>query len=86
MEVNVKSIADKILHAPTPLPPPPAANNDVLEKKMDQIKNDMESMVGKVLQALAGLNAAAGLGPPTKSFCILVIIFKVLILLILFLL
>lgn len=38
------------------------ANNETFEKKVDQIKNDIENMVEKVLQALAGLNAAASLG------------------------
>lgn len=61
LEVNVQSIADKILNAP----PAPLLANEGLEKKVDQIKIDMESMVEKMLQALANLNAAAGLGSLT---------------------
>ncbi len=33
--------------------------------RMEESMGDMKDMVGRVLQALAGLNAAAGLGPPT---------------------
>ena len=65
IEVNVQSIADKILHTPTPSPPPPPANNDALEKKVDQIKNEIENMVGKMLQALVGLNLVTSLELPT---------------------
>ena len=65
MEVNVQSIADKILHAPTSPPPLPQANNDALEKKVNQIKNEIESMVEKMLQALVGLNSATSLRLPT---------------------
>lgn len=54
IEVNIQSIADKILHTLTHLSSLPLANNDALEKKVDQIKNEIESMVGKMLQALVG--------------------------------
>ena len=48
MEANIQSIADKILHATT-LTPPSANNNEALEKKVDQIKNNMKSMIRKIL-------------------------------------
>ena len=35
IEVNVQSIANKILHAPTSPPTLLSANNDILEKKVD---------------------------------------------------
>lgn len=48
IEVNIQNIADKILHIPTFLPSP-LTNNDTPEKKVSQIKNNIESMGGKVL-------------------------------------
>lgn len=39
-----------------------------MQQRMDRMENsmgDMKGMVGRVLQALAGLNAAASLGLPT---------------------
>lgn len=48
IEVNIQNIANKILHIPTFSPSPPA-NNDTLKKKVSQIKNDIESMGGKML-------------------------------------
>lgn len=62
-EKNIQSIAKKILYAP--ILPPLLANNEAWEKKIDQIKNDMESMVGRnnikyiierMLQALVSLS------------------------------
>lgn len=61
MEVNVQSIADKILHTSTLSPIP--ANNKTPKKQVNQMKNNMKSIVENVLLALASLNIAAGLGP-----------------------
>lgn len=62
---------------PTPLfllPP----NNNALEKKINQIKNKIESIIKKMLQTLVELNVVVDLGPFTVwyHFYILVIILK----------
>lgn len=58
LEANVQSMVEKTLQSP------PATQT--LENKVDQMRTEMEGMVGRVLQARAGLNAPAGLGPPTR--------------------
>lgn len=60
MEINKQNMADKILHVPISLAPI-LANNDALKKKINQIRNDMESMIERILQTFARLNAAASL-------------------------
>lgn len=68
------NIAPVLATAPTATPTATATsseNNELsqqisnLEQKVDGIVGNMEGMMGRIMQALARLNTAAGLGPPT---------------------
>lgn len=63
IEVNIQNLANQILHVLTFLFSLPV-NNNTLEKKDNQIKNNIKSMGGKVLQAFIGLNIVINLGLP----------------------
>ena len=58
LEANIQSMVEKALQSPP--------TTQALENKLDQMKTEIKERVERVLQAFAGLNAAGGLGPPTR--------------------
>lgn len=52
-------MVEKALQAPSP-------TIQALEKKLNQMKTKIKGIVGRVLEALAGINAVTGFGPPIR--------------------